>query len=344
MSLLALRGVTFAHPGGGDVLRGLSLDVAEGSIAAILGPNGSGKTTLLDICLGWRRPARGSVTLRGRPLESWSRRERGALMSLVPQRENVRFDFTVREYVLLGRAPHLRPLEAPGRSDEAIARAALEAAGITRLADRSIATLSGGEYQLMLIARSLAQQPALLLLDEPASQLDPANQLAVIRLLRRLRDRGITVLYTSHNPQTAAIAADAIHMLKAGRFAVSAPPRAGPHGQEPAPGVRRPVPGHLEWTASPRPLGGGGETGPAASRTGSRAPRRKAAAPAGRRAGVTLLQRTRFSKPARPGGSPSAADTRANSRAAAPRHLSLFDSSVGRYRNRPRGISAAMRG
>jgi iron complex transport system ATP-binding protein len=225
VSLLALRGITFAHPGGGDVLRGLSLDVEEGSIAAILGPNGSGKTTLLDICLGWRRPARGSVALRGRPLESWSRRERGALMSLVPQRENVRFDFSVREYVLLGRAPHLRPLEAPGRPDEAIVRGALEAAGIARLADRSIATLSGGEYQLMLIARSLAQQPALLLLDEPASQLDPANQLAVIRLLRRLRDRGITVVYTSHNPQAAAIAADVIHMLKAGRFAVSAPPR-----------------------------------------------------------------------------------------------------------------------
>jgi iron complex transport system ATP-binding protein len=225
VSLLELRGVSFRHPGGREVLRGLSLGVAEGSIAAILGPNGSGKTTLLDICLGWRKPARGTVTLKGRSLQDWSRRERGALMSLVPQRENVRFDFTVTEYVLLGRAPHLRPLEAPGRADEKIARDALEAAGIARLADRSIATLSGGEYQLMLIARSLAQQPALLLLDEPASQLDPAHQLAVIRLLQRLRGRGITVVYTSHNPQAAGIAADAIHMLKGGRFVVSAPPR-----------------------------------------------------------------------------------------------------------------------
>jgi iron complex transport system ATP-binding protein len=225
MSLLALRRVWFAHPGGQSILRNLSLEVEEGSIAAILGPNGSGKTTLLDICLGWKHPARGGVLLKGRKLDGFSRRERGTLMSLVPQRENVRFDFTVTEYVLLGRAPHLRPLEAPGSKDERIAREALAAAGIARLAQRSIATLSGGEYQLMLIARSLAQSPALLLLDEPASQLDPGNQLAVIRLLKSLRARGITVLYTSHNPQAAAIAADTIHMLKNGSFAVSGPPR-----------------------------------------------------------------------------------------------------------------------
>jgi iron complex transport system ATP-binding protein len=146
-------------------------------------------------------------------------------MSLVPQRENVRFEYTVTEYVLLGRAPYLGPLEAPGSVDERIAREALAAAGIARLAQRSIATLSGGEYQLMLIARSLAQSPALLLLDEPASQLDPGNQLAVIRLLKSLRSRGITVVYTSHNPQAAAIAADTIHMLKNGNFAASGPPR-----------------------------------------------------------------------------------------------------------------------
>jgi iron complex transport system ATP-binding protein len=225
VSLLELRKVWFAHQGRQSVLRNLSLEVEEGSIAAILGPNGSGKTTLLDICLGWRRPARGDVVLKGRRLADFTRRERGTLMSLVPQRENVRFEYTVMEYVLLGRAPYLGPLEAPGRVDERIAREALAAAGIARLAQRSIATLSGGEYQLMLIARSLAQSPALLLLDEPASQLDPGNQLAVIRLLKSLRSRGITVVYTSHNPQAAAIAADTIHMLKNGNFAASGPPR-----------------------------------------------------------------------------------------------------------------------
>jgi iron complex transport system ATP-binding protein len=225
MSLLELRKVWFAHPGGPSLLRSLSLAVQPGSIAAILGPNGSGKTTLLDVCLGWKHPARGGVFIKGRPVDSLSRRERGTLMSLVPQRENVRFDFTVTEYVLLGRAPYLGPLEMPGTIDEDAVSEALAEAGIARLAQRPIATLSGGEYQLMLIARSLAQSPELLLLDEPASQLDPANQLAVIRLLKNLRSRGITVVYTSHNPQAAAIAADSIHLLKNGRFAVSGPPR-----------------------------------------------------------------------------------------------------------------------
>ena len=225
MSILALHRVTFSYPGANPVLGDLSFAVEKGSMAAILGPNGSGKSTLLDICLGWKKPDRGEVRLAGKPLGGWSRGERGRMMSLVPQRENIRFEFSVTDYVLLGRAPHLPPLAAPGREDREIAMEALEAAGIARLAGRSIATLSGGEYQLMLIARSLAQRPSLLLLDEPASQLDPANHLRVIRLLRKLAARGITVVYTSHNPQTAAVAADTIHLLKGGRFRFSGPPR-----------------------------------------------------------------------------------------------------------------------
>jgi iron complex transport system ATP-binding protein len=165
------------------------------------------------------------VLLAGKPIEEWSRGERGRMISLVPQRENIRFDFTVTEYVLLGRAPHLPPLATPNREDREIAREALAAAGIERFASRSIATLSGGEYQLMLVARSLAQRPILLLLDEPASQLDPANDLRILRLLKTLAARGITVVYTSHNPQTAAVAADTIHFLEGGRFRGSGPPR-----------------------------------------------------------------------------------------------------------------------
>jgi iron complex transport system ATP-binding protein len=165
------------------------------------------------------------VQLDGRPLAAWSRAERGRRMSLVPQRENLRFDFTVVDYVLLGRAPHLGPLEAPGAADREIAGDALRAAGIAQLADRSIAALSGGEYQLMLIARSLAQQASLLHLDEPASQLDPAHRQRVMRLLRKLAASGISVLFTSHSPQTAATYADTVHLLKAGRIRTSGTPR-----------------------------------------------------------------------------------------------------------------------
>lgn len=223
--ILEARGISCSFPGRGVVLRGLSFAVRPGTVTAVLGPNGSGKTTLLDICLGWRRPDRGTVLLRGRPLASWDRRARAQLMSLVPQRENVRFDFTVTDYVLLGRAPHLPSLGAPALADLGIARDALRTAGIEGLADRSIATLSGGEYQLMLVARSIAQRAMLLLLDEPASQLDPANRLRVTRLLRRLADRGLAVVYTSHDPQAAAAAADGVHLLSRGRFAFSGPPR-----------------------------------------------------------------------------------------------------------------------
>lgn len=225
MSILEVRQAVFSYPGARPVLDGLTFSLEEGTIAAILGPNGAGKSTLLDICLGWKQPDRGAVLLAGKPLSDWSRGERGRMISLVPQRENVRFDFTVTEYVLLGRAPHLRPLEAPGTRDRAIAREALFAAGVAGLADRSVTTLSGGEYQLMLIARSLTQQPSLLLLDEPASQLDPGHELRVMRLLKRLSRQGITVLFTSHSPHTAAFVADTIHLLKAGRFRFSGRPR-----------------------------------------------------------------------------------------------------------------------
>jgi iron complex transport system ATP-binding protein len=225
MNILEVRKAGFSYPGARPILNDLTFELVKGTIAAILGPNGAGKSTLLDICLGWKQPDRGAVLLAGKPFQDWSRGERGRMMSLVPQRENVRFDFTVLEYVLLGRAPHLRPLETPGKRDRAIAREALSAAGVAALADRSVTTLSGGEYQLMLIARSLTQQPSVLLLDEPASQLDPGHQLRVMRLLKKLSRQGITVLFTSHSPQTAAIVADTVHLLKSGRFRFSGRPR-----------------------------------------------------------------------------------------------------------------------
>jgi iron complex transport system ATP-binding protein len=225
MSLLNVKGVTFSY-GRTAVLKGITLQLERGTVAAVLGPNGAGKTTLLDICLGWKRPDAGTVLLEGRPVRDMRPAERGRAVSLVPQRENVRFDFRVADYVLLGRAPHLRPLEAPGRHDRAVAAAALRQVGMSRQADRSVTGLSGGEYQLMLIARSLAQEASLLLLDEPASQLDPAHQVRVLRLVRTLAAKGMAVLFTSHSPQAAATIADTVHLLRAGRFIASGTPRA----------------------------------------------------------------------------------------------------------------------
>ncbi len=222
---LEASGLTFSYPGQPRVLDGLSFTLPGGTISAVLGPNGTGKTTLLDLCLGWRSPAEGTVSLDGAPLSSLSRRERGRAMSLVPQRENLRFDFTVEEYVTLGRTPHIGPLGQPGSMDREIVHEAMREAGILDLRLRSIAGLSGGEYQLMLFARSLSQEPSVLLLDEPTSQLDPANRLRVLSLMRRLAVKGIAVLYTSHDPETAALAADTVHLMKGGRFTASGAPR-----------------------------------------------------------------------------------------------------------------------
>jgi iron complex transport system ATP-binding protein len=225
MTLLEVRGVSFSYPGGPLVLRDVSLAVERGSIGALLGPNGVGKSTLLDLCLGWRDPDLGEVLLGGSHVRELGRSERGRLLSLVPQRENVRFDFSVLDYVLLGRAPHLAPLQSPGAHDRSVAREALKAAGIPGLAGRSITTLSGGEYQLMLIARSLAQEPAVLLMDEPGSHLDPGHRLRVMRTMRSLAGGGIAVLLTSHDPQGAAAVADTIHLMKGGRIVRSGSPR-----------------------------------------------------------------------------------------------------------------------
>lgn len=224
-AVLQLREVSVSLPRTGVILRDLSLTVEQGSLCAVLGPNGAGKTTLLDACLGWRAPDSGEVLLGGVPIASMSRRERGKTVSLVPQRESVRFAFTVEEYAMLGRAPHLSPLASPGEEDYEIVRRAMGATGIERLRDRSVTTLSGGEWQLALIARSLAQQPHLLLLDEPTTHLDPAHQRLVTGLMRRLVRQGIAVLFTSHDPQTAGAVADTIHLLQGGGIRFSGSPR-----------------------------------------------------------------------------------------------------------------------
>jgi iron complex transport system ATP-binding protein len=201
-----------------SVLDDVDLAVANGTVATILGPNGAGKSTLLDLCLGWRLPRVGVVEVAGRQLQNMSPRELGRTIGLVPQRENVRFNFSVEDYVLLGRGPHLRALGMPGKEDRRIARDALDTVGMAELRKQSIMTLSGGEYQLMLIARSLTQQPRILLLDEPTSQLDPAHRIDILRVLKQLSERGITVLLTSHSPEIAALVSDEVFLLGSGRI------------------------------------------------------------------------------------------------------------------------------
>jgi iron complex transport system ATP-binding protein len=210
--LLAFQDIAFRYqPRTGPVLRQLALEIQSGTITAILGPNGVGKTTLLHLALGWLKPEAGQVCLAGKPLSSYSRQELGQWIALVPQSEHMPFDYSVLEYVLLGRAPYLKQLQMPGEHDCFIAEQAVKRVGLSGMEKRPITRLSGGERQLVLLARALAQQPKLLLLDEPTSHLDLSNKSRLLDLLQQLAGQGATILLTTHEPDVAAAAAT--HMV-----------------------------------------------------------------------------------------------------------------------------------
>jgi iron complex transport system ATP-binding protein len=221
---LALAGVSLAR-GGRPVLAGASLTLAYGEVLVLAGRNGAGKTTLLRVATGLAAPDAGTVRIDGRPLAERSRREIARTLALVPQDTSVPFPFTVEEVVLLGRAPHLGALGFESREDRRIAGASMERLGIGALAQRSIQALSGGERQLAMIARALAQAPRILLLDEPVAHLDLAHRLALEELLRALAREGKAALLVSHDLAGAARAADRIALLAGGRVLAEGAPR-----------------------------------------------------------------------------------------------------------------------
>jgi len=216
--LLTFDHIRFGYtPRGAAVLPDLCLEILPGTVTAILGPNGAGKTTLLHLILGWLKPQSGAIILDGKPLHSYARNELGRRIGLVPQSEMVAFDYTLLDFALFGRTPYLRPLEMPGAEDLAIARKALERVGIGHLTYRPVTGLSGGERQLGLVARALTQQPRLLLLDEPTSHLDLANKARLIQVLKRLNAEGVTVLFTTHEPEVASALATHLILMRDGR-------------------------------------------------------------------------------------------------------------------------------
>lgn len=207
------------HP----VLVDLDLAVEAGKTTAILGPNGSGKTTLLYLALGWLRPDRGQIQLNGHPLGSYSRRGLGQWIGLVPQNEHIAFEYSLLEYTLLGRTPYLHPLAMPGKSDWRIAFEALERVGLADQAEKSVLRLSGGERQLVLLARTLAQQPKLILMDEPTSHLDLGNKKRLLALIQTLSREGVSIVLTTHEPDFAAAAASDLVLISAGRVMETGP-------------------------------------------------------------------------------------------------------------------------
>jgi iron complex transport system ATP-binding protein len=217
--ILALQDVSYRYPeAAADALAGVTLEVRRGAMHAVLGPNGSGKTTLVRVALGVHRPSAGTVELCGTPLDRWSRRDLARTAGVVAQREEVAFPQRVEETVALGRYPHLPPWHGPGAEDRRAVTRALEQCDLSTLAGRWIATLSGGEYQRVRIARALAQEPALLVLDEPTASLDLRHEMELFELARRLADeRHLGVLLITHHVNLAARYADRLLILSAGR-------------------------------------------------------------------------------------------------------------------------------
>jgi len=221
---IAVQGVSCAY-GERPVFEGLDLCLGQAEILSLLGPNGCGKTTLLR-CIAGLMPVRaGRVLLDGQDVTTLSETERARRMGFVFQEHAILFPYTVLEVVRMGRAPHLGLFAAPAARDTAIAREAIATVGLEHLANRRYTQISGGERQLALIARALAQDPRILLLDEPTSHLDFGNQMRVLETVRRLaRERGISVLMATHAPDHALFVADRVALMQAGRLlAVGAP-------------------------------------------------------------------------------------------------------------------------
>jgi len=223
--LLQVADACFRYrPHGTLVLDRVSVEVERGEFVGVIGPNGSGKTTLLKLITGTLTPTAGSVMFDGRKLEDWTRRAIARRVALVPQETYAPFDFSVLDIALMGRYPHLGAFALEGPDDLAIARRALEATGTAAFETRALSTLSGGEKQRVIVASALAQDPELLLLDEPTASLDLGHQLEIQALLGRLnRDQRVTMILSTHDLNLAAALCQRLVLLRDGRVMVAGP-------------------------------------------------------------------------------------------------------------------------
>lgn len=211
--------------GGREVLHGVSLSVPSGQVLALIGPNGAGKTTLLRAVSGVLPYQAGSVTIRGHDLPSLSPRQRAACLAVVPQARDLPGAFTVAQTVLLGRTPYINWLGQARPADLERARWAMERTHIEPLAQRRMDTLSGGEQQRVLLARALAQETPILLLDEPTTHLDLQHQSLLLNLVQELAaDHQLAVLMALHDLNLAALYARQVALLMQGRLQVSGAP------------------------------------------------------------------------------------------------------------------------
>jgi len=224
--MLEARDVTVRYP---DTARaaveGVSLQVEPGHLVAVVGPNGSGKTTLLRALQGAVPLAGGVALLEGRPIASWPARERARWLGVVAQREEYPFVWRADEIVMFGRYPWLGTLAPPGRRDREVVATAMDRCDVAGFASRRIDTLSGGEWQRVRVARALAQEPRLLILDEPTTALDLGHEMELFELIATLVRDGLGAVVVTHHLNLAARFADRMLLLDTGREAARGAPR-----------------------------------------------------------------------------------------------------------------------
>jgi iron complex transport system ATP-binding protein len=215
--VLQAQAVRCGYRGRQEVLRGVDLTAQPGKLLSILGPNGSGKTTLLRCLLGQLRPSGGRILLDGREIRRHSARSLARLMAYVPQFPQSAFAFSVKEIILMGRFAHAGLMGLASQQDLAVAKQAMIMTQTQDLADRTLDELSGGEAQRVMIARALAQQPSVMLLDEPTSHLDIGNQLHIQRMMQRVaHDWPMAVICVSHDINLAARFSDELMLMRDG--------------------------------------------------------------------------------------------------------------------------------
>ncbi len=225
--MLRIEQVTFRHKGAReDVIRESTFTADAGEITTILGPNGSGKTTLFRCISGLWAPQRGHIRFAGRDMTGLPAHARARMLAVVPQEHEPPFPYSVFDIVLMGRASHVAMFSAPSAHDLEAAREAIANVGIEYLAERPYTKISGGERQLVLIARALAQQSPVLILDEPTSHLDFRNQILVLEKVRSIViERKLTALMTLHDPNLALLFSHQVILISEGRILDAGSPK-----------------------------------------------------------------------------------------------------------------------
>ncbi len=225
--MIEVKDLHFWHKGEDiPILKRIEFKASPQEVTVILGPNGSGKTTLFKCILGLWEVRKGEVFINGRSIRTMGRGEVAKNVAIVPQDHEPPFPYSVFDVVLLGRIAHVGLLSSPSRRDKEAARGALEALGIERLADRPYTKISGGERQLVLIARCLAQEAPVMLLDEPTAHLDFRNQVMVLTKVKSIaKEKGLVVLMTLHDPNLALLFSDQVLLLNGGEVVARGGPK-----------------------------------------------------------------------------------------------------------------------